>query len=581
MDMIVTWRQHDTRCGSCSGWHGSCCAALLILLLLALSACTSKQRLAPTHLVAEGSYTRARLAVADSMTLARSDRQYLLDRMKLSVLTLDDGYPAQAQGLLDETYDILRTQGINRDKTVSSVVVNEDLKFWKGEPFEQALTFTYYAMQQAMLGQWDNARAAAGNSLFNLRDFGEDESGQRIDTLGIMRRALEAERTARGDQREAEEDAYLNSGYAVRESNFVMGYLLRGIAAQQMGRDQEANDHYAVAVEVNPTVRPLTDQLRAGAYNTLLVVAYGLGPKKIAYGPDNTLSRFAPRIASDDAPLEVFVNGAHASSSGVVTDVNRMAMDHMWNNLEDVRKAKSLVGNVLLIGGGAATAYGISEGDDIATYAGLGAMALGLIAKAGAHADTRYCEVFPQRFYIVPLQIASPGSVIQLQVRGKPGSQMLLSGMAPPSTHEAQLRYVRLNTMVSPPAWANSGRVFYGNDRTGALDEGNWPYVLGGRDVRTPSPTVVSSYHAHGYLPGMTVAELAELYRAEGVNLGLPDTPPHPVVHVLEGGSSLQSPLVGTAGFARLFGQLHPPYEPRSKPVREIAARLRANPPHR
>ncbi len=597
-------RRERRQQGSGGGWHGQaslaraadpCCPdtgrqslahatlsfvltphriALLALLLL-LPACTSKQRLAPTQLVAEGSYTRARAAVADRMTDRRSERQYLLDRMKLAVLTLDDGYPAQAQPWLEETYDILRTQGINRDKTVASVVINEDLKFWKGEPFEQALSFAYYAMQQAMLGQWDNTRAAAGGSLFGLRDFGEDAGGRRIDTLGIMRRALDAERAAKaGGKPVSEEEDYFNTGYAVRDSNFVLGYLLHGLASQQMARPEEANDYFAAAVQIDPTIRGVVDRLRAGDYNTILVVAYGLGPRKIAYGPDNVLTRFAPRTPSDDAPLEVMLGGRHVGSLPVVTDVNRMAIDHMWNNLEDVREAKSFVGNVLLLGGGAATAYGISQRDDIALYAGLGSMAAGLFAKAGAHADTRYCEVFPQRFYLVPLRIVAPGEAIDLQVRGQPGSRMILAGLGPPTGRGAPLRYVRLNSSVSAPQWATSGRVFYGNDWMGPPPEGNWPYILGGRDVRTPSPAVLTSYHQAGYLTNLTVADLSELYRAEGVDLSLPQAPKGVVRHLLEGGPSLAPPMAGTAGFARLFGQPRPPYEPKSDKVRELASRI-------
>jgi len=81
---------------------------------------------------------------------------------------------------------------------------------------------------------------------------------------------------------------------------------------------------------------------------------------------------------------------------------------------------------------------------------------------------------------------------------------------------------------------------------------------------------VLSSYQAGGHLLGMTVADLAELYRAEGVELGLPEAPDRPVPHLLEGGQSLAPPLAGTAGFMRLFGQPHGPYQPQSQAVRDL-----------
>jgi len=359
----------------------------------------------------------------------------------------------------------------------------------------------------------------------------------------------------------------------VRDSNFVLGYLLFGIAAQQLGRLKEANDYYAVTVDIDPTIQPVTDVLRSGDYNTVLVVTYGLGPRKIGYGPDNALARFEPRTASDNAPLMVSIGNRRVGGYGFVCDVNRMAADHMWNNLEDVRKAKSLVGNVLLVGGAAATGYGLHQDDQTAALAGLGAMAAGLVAKAGAHADTRYCEVFPQRFYVLPLMLTSPREVIELQIEGKPASRMLLAGLGPPDGPEAQLRYVRLNSVGGAPQWATSGRIYYGNDRTGALERGNWPYILGGWDVRKPSPQTLSSYQQTGYLSDFTVGDLGELYRAEGIRTA--EGGVEPIRHILERGRSLEPPLAGTAGFARLFGQPHPPYEPKSPQVKSLAERIR------
>ena len=147
----------------------------------------------------------------------------------------------------------------------------------------------------------------------------------------------------------------------------------------------------------------------------------------------------------------------------VACDVNAMASDHMWNNLEDVRKAKSYLGTGLLVAGGAATAIGARHGSDEAVIAGLGAMAAGLLLKASAHADTRHCDVLPQRFYLVPLYIAPDSAPVQVQIEGLPATRMVLAGLTPPTGNQpVQLRYVRLvstgvGASLSPPAWAVSG----------------------------------------------------------------------------------------------------------------------------
>ena len=540
----------------------------LLLLLLPLTGCHTDRTLNVTNSVIQGEYGRARTVVRQNLHKNRSDREYLLDRMMLGILTVADGHPASAQVTFEEVYETLRTQGINADKTVASVVLNEDVKIWKGEPFEQALAFAYYGIQQAQLNQWDNTRAAASGSLFQLRDFGKNKEGQRINTLEIAQRSIEAERKAAG--KPAAKDDYINSGYAVRESNFTLGYILHGLASAQLNRQQEANDYFNVAAQIDANLRPLVDQLKSGQYNTVLVVSHGLGPRKIAYGPDNALSKFEPRFRSDGSPLLVSAVGGGQAQYPVVCDVNTMAADHMWNNLEDVREAKSTIGNLMLAGGGITTAIALDQGSNEAALIGVGLMAAGALMKVSSHADTRYCNVMPQRVYVVPLMITGPNAKIALQVQGRPNSQMVLTGLSPPPARQpAQLRYVRLvagNPAVSgpPPAWAASGQINYISTQLNNVSASPLPYILGGNDVRRPDPRVLASYANQPGLGSLTPAELENLYRTEGIALTVEDQGGFAGMHILEGGNSLVEPQVGTAGFARLFGAVRPAYVPKS-----------------
>lgn len=548
----------------------------LAFVTLFLTACNSGPNVAPVEpYVRAGEYGLARIATKRQLTNDRSDRNYLLQRMQLGILTLADGYPESAQLVFEDMYEILRTHGINADKTVASVVLYEGVKFWKGEPFEQAMTMFYYGLQQGMLGHWDNARAAAASSLFQLRDFSGDKKtdntdGERINTQDIARRALEYEREQVGQSTPDSEKDYLNSGYATQDSNFVLGYLLHGVASQQLGRAQEANDFFAVAANLDRSVRPLVDELKSNRYNTILVVSHGLGPRKVGYGPDRALARFQPRFPSDGAPLIVRAVGGGSRNVPIVCDLNQMAADHRWNNLEDVRRAKSLIGTGLLGAGAVVAGYGIDQDKGTATAVGVGMILAGAIMKAGAAADTRHCHVMPQRIYLVPLMITGPNSKIELQVGNKGASRMILAGLKPPLPGDpAQLRYVRLTAGVptlrqqAARSWATSGAIRYANDRTG-LDgfDGDAtqirPFILGGKDVRTPNPDVIKSYSADPQLRNMTVNELANLYRDQGIKFELGEQNGYVDKHVLEGGSSMVMPLEGTAGFTRLVGQAQP-----------------------
>jgi hypothetical protein len=301
----------------------------------------------------------------------------------------------------------------------------------------------------------------------------------------------------------------------------------------------------------------------------VLVVGYGLGPAKEGYGPDNALGRFAPRHPSTQAALHVQINNRDARSYPQVLDVNHLAGDHMWNNLEDVRIAKSTVGNVLLTGGAIATTVGLHNDSPEAAIAGAAAILTGLLLKANAHVDTTYCDVMPQRLYLVPLHLKSPADHITLQVEGQPGSQLVLTSLSPQGhgrgRGRAILRYVALADPPTgqPPTWATSGQVFYGNIHTAESPAASLPYLLGGYDVRPPSARVLADYQAAGNLPNSTVADLLEQYRRQGIALTREDQRGYAGLHLLEAGRSLVAPLPGTAGFARLFGQTHQPYRSR------------------
>ena len=504
-----------------------------------------------------GRYGDVRLYLRDHRQRDRNDRQYLLDLMRLGIVTLGDGYPRSGQVVFDEVFDTLRTQGINADKTVESVVLNEDRKFWKGEPFEQALAFFYVGLFYSGAGEWGNVRAAADNSLFYLRDFTADEEGTTLDAEQLVYRV------AQSLQGEAMLDRYTPV-----ESDFALGYLLSAIANKELQRPGEADEQFSKAQQVRPSLAPLIDQLRQKDFNTLLVVDYGVGPRKIGIGPDGAIARFVPITPSDDRHLIVTI-GDRTQHVPVVCDVNIMAADHRWNNLEDVRLAKSYLGSTLLVGGGVLTGVGAAQHSGQTAAIGGGLMAAGLFSKAGAHADTRYCDAMPQRVYLVPATISSSNTTVTLVIEDLPQSKLVLSGLDHPSDSPVQLRYVRLNSLGNhPQSWAVSGKIQYANDHTPDAVGPTPPYILGGRCVRKPTQSALADYHRAGLLRGMTLGQLQDLYRTEGITWQDDDAGAIPGLHVLEGGHSLAAPQPGTTGFARLFGQFHAAYWARSDQLR-------------
>ncbi len=566
--------------------------SLVATLAISLSACVAQPEPTLVAAVYRADYGAARQSMKDkiarssepltSRTPKNPSRDYALDRMRLGLLTLADGYAPQIGSAWDDLYQILRRAGINKDAGLASVVINEDLKVWKGEPFEQALAFHYIGLHYAMQGSWDNARAAELNSLFPLKAVIKTPDNRRISNVEVIQKTPDGEEA-------------FNHPEEVR-TNFALGFLMTGIAAHEIGKEtgdpdriQEAEENFRSAIAIRPDLRQVIDVIRSEQYNTILVVDYGRGPQKVASGLDNSISTFEPITPSSSARLWVGTELSRATYP-LAADLNEMATDHRWNNLEDMRRGKAVVGTGLLVGGAGATMIGADQRSPELALAGLGAMAAGALLKAGAHADTRHIELLPQRVYVVPVMITRETTAVTVQVEGEPASRLVLTGLSPPTGKAAQLRYVRL--LYNPwagrqsggvaPIWATSGRIFYGNDAAPSVGV-QLPWILGGDSVRIPSAKALDDYQRAGFLLGMTPGELESLYRDEGITWTTQDEYGTPGLHILEGGHSLVSPYSGTTGYARLFDMDHGAYQPKSPRVialrQQIDNQRRALPP--
>jgi tetratricopeptide (TPR) repeat protein len=509
--------------------------------------------------MAKAEYGDARVQMNKGLVSDKGSRMYILSRMNLVIATLADGQAESAEKPTKEMWDLLRTQGVNADKTVAAVVLTENVKVWKGEPFEQALAYTYAAINYAQRGEWDNARTAAEESLFLLQDFGQNEKGEKKSTLEIAQSA-------------AKDDKYLDSGYQPIETNYTLGYLMTGVCSHILGRDEEGRANFDKAVKFNPNLQSLTQQLLSQDYNTLLVVDAGPGPEKISYGPDNALACFKARQPNTETPIAVSVNGSAPLSFPEAVDVNAMSVEHFWNNMEDVRIAKSHIGDALLAGAAGVGAAGIINNSSGADYAAIGMAIVGLIAKASAAADTTHAEFMPQRVYLVPINITAADSTVTLDVSDNALWHMVLPAMAPPKKGDVALCYVRPPTELPAPAsWQTSGQIAYANDWYGGKVEGDTlPYILGGMCVRKPSESVLKHYQEAGNLTDMSLTDLENLYQEEGIKFTIQEQDMFADNHVLEGGKSMVAPRPGTAGYLRVFCQRHSAYAATSKLVQEM-----------
>lgn len=526
----------------------------------------------------QGEHQVARERAAARLANDPRDRNYALGRVRLAMADLANGQVEAAEIPFLATYDILRVQGINDKKSAPIFFGTEEgQKVWKGDPFEIAAALAYFSAQLAAVEDWDNARAAADQSLFLLADF-QQTIGGATDTSQPQMERVYRETEARaaaarqaGNTAEASFDAQLDKGYQPVETNFGPGYFMVGLANVALARYYNddtyldaARDNFRKLREYAPGALPAAEAILSGQANTVFWVDFGKGPEKYRTGYANAFSEYRAIDRSDGSFLASRVNGLSAASTAPAADFNSYAMDLRWRAYQELRLAKALLGDALIVGGAVVAARAESAGEALV---GLGMVIAGAIAKKNAEADIRHNELLPQRTYFVAVPIARKNSTVELQVEGRPESRMVLAGLDPPDSRSGvQFRYVRLvSGALAAPEWATSGVVHYASDAyVGRVADDDLPFIFGGRCVRAPTQAAFDRYLAGGRLPSMTLVELQNLYRAEGITWDLSDQGGLAERHVLEGGRSLISPQAGTAGFARIFGRVHPPYSPRS-----------------
>ena len=509
-------------------------------------------------------YTRTRKALRAPAYREPIHENTLLDAAALGMAALADGSTFEANQSLTRAYQLLESGSLNDDaRLFAAAYINEGISVYKGEPFEQAMTYHALAIAAALDGDWENARIASRAGTRRLREFRDARGGDEPMPPEAVAQAL-SERAADDDE----------SAFTSAETDFALAYLLEAIADNAIGRASNAID---LAKAADARIAPLADDIASARYNTVIIVHLGMGPVKEPAGPHGESTLWTPREPDDPGPMFTTFNGWDAAP-GVrpVTNVARMSRDHRWINFESIRRLKALIGEGLVMGGVIVTSG--NEHNTSNQLAGAAMILSGILLQASSAADLRHNPLLPAAVYLAVVDLP-PGAgelVLRFPDRGLP--PVVIPSVSPGTTRSPAVVYFRL-TGREPAPWYTSNTVLYTNDanppRAGAL-----PWILGGRDVSTPSQAVLQSYQAGGVLTGISVDELEELYRLEGIQIG--EGPTHPddrrhasYQHILDGGSALFTPHPFTMGYKRLMCIPHEPYVPTSARVRELAHQIR------
>lgn len=502
---------------------------------------------------------RARLVAMEASTRRLRESERVLYLTQLGLLNLADGLWVESETVFNELYELLRLRGANVGTGLAATVTHEGVRVFRGEPYEQAMGYLAIATQKLVTSDWGNARAAANSAI------------ELLDEFDDVRYGPQRTHAARGEFE-----------YAVHDASLPAAYVLSGVANLAMGRREEAADYFGRARALDPALASVTGPLLAGEANVVVIADWGFAPQKVGAGPSGSQKAFVQRYPSDRRALRVIagqrlgdrdvVAQSQASTFPPALDANELSRIYRWDALAGTRAAKAALGEGMVLGG--VIVAGTARNEDTG-LAGLGIAALGLLTQATAHADTRQIEILAQRTYVGAASISEPATQVLLQVEGEPGSRLVLPVVDPPRHEPLGVLYARLPTGSGLSAWATRGEVLYANDAHWiGVDGFTLPWILGGRDVRTPNAEALADYQAAGHLRGFTVEDLRELYRLEGIRIGIDTNTGRAGRHILEGGEWLFTPAAASTGYVRLFAQQHRAYRPKSERVRELAEQI-------
>lgn len=500
------------------------------MLLLAGVGCDDAHRRAAeqaTGLYYGCYYTEARQVVRDEAA-DRSSGDVVLNNLRLGMASMAWGDLDEAQHAMLTAYEYLTTGNINTaDRTAAATILYEGNRVWTGEPYEQAMAFYELAAMYLVKGDIENARAAIRNSLFKLRDF------------------------KAGEPDKAE-------GRAEIESQFVLGYLVLGLCEELSGQDAAADAALDHAVRLNIACRPLVERIKQGDFDTFLLIDYGRGPRKVAFGEDGATVKFEPDGRRFPPPeVSVAVDGQMMDVPMKLPGVDLWVLSQYpkWWSLDTVRQAKSKIGSGLAIAGAGATIIGAGAHSREAVYAGLGAIAAGLLLKATAQADDRHLGMLPHAVYLVPLSLGEGRRNVQVGFAGDPLSTMTWHDITPGSFGRPRFYYMRQhdNNGRGMPRLPDAPLYYTQYTERPAPPEGSRYYMDGGNDLSAPADVNVRErYRAAGvvFLPG-----------PQGLT-GDAAMDPMLYRHLVLGGRVLWSPMPGSYGHELLTRMQHPPSPP-------------------
>lgn len=322
---------------------------------------------------------------------AQGQRNRILNDMRLGLATFSKGYNALSAELFDDALQGIETIYADNEEAARArrLFVKEQIKDFKGEPYERAMAYYYRGLLYMRAGDYENARASF-------------KGGMLQDTL-------------------AEEEQF--------RADFALMPFLQGWAAHCWGNGSLAAEDFKEFRDINKDAPLPRDH-----DNVLVLVETGSAPVKVSEGPRLKIRRNGSAESASiswtdpDHPKEHPHDGATT-----LEDIYRQAstrggrpFDAILEGKAEYKSTADTVGNVALAGAVIAGQVAVNSGprrgaskkereraEEVQRDAAMvgGALAvIGLLSKAAAsamevEADTRYWDNLPDRVMGVTLAL--------------------------------------------------------------------------------------------------------------------------------------------------------------------------------
>ncbi len=334
------------------------------------------------------------------------ESQATLNRMRLASAAMERGYWTEAQRALDEVIPAIEALGPadERSREAMSAFEAEEIKRFKGEPYERAMVYFLRGLLYLRENDWSNARAC-------------------FKSTSLQGNAANA-----------------------TQPMWAGALWLEGWCDERLGQHDDATDCWkrSRALKAGKSMPVPTAGDR-----TLVVALLGFGPTKTAQGKYGDLLDYHPgdsraerlRLRKDPTPVEIPIAEnllANAKARG------KRQMDVVNEDKADTREGTETAGDALTLGGLGTTIGGAAAGDSTVALAGLGATAAGLITKGVGssiqpQSDTRTWDLLPATIHILPIPPGNTTSPLTFEFLTQTGAPLRAETVDQPNPAEPRL----------------------------------------------------------------------------------------------------------------------------------------------